>query len=289
MRIFVTILVLCTFSTTCLFSDVNYETEEEVYFNLESFIIEQKPSNIMAIRTPFYRQSENVYIYLISWGYIGIPRSTRYAVDIFTTEESWFSPYYLQDATGKGYDLYKINRELKGIVYGSNHPETYYSEVERDFLEAAKQEGLDLYVYGDEVVNFYLPDFYVSAFLRRNIGDLRTDNRFTSNETEDILPQRIDFGDSYIKGRNDAESMHTTGGWFAGGIASGLILGLIGTGIIGLAATGSDPIYIPENCDPHAYHIGYKAQSKTMNRNTALGGGLLGTAIAVVIVLSVVD
>lgn len=94
----------------------------------------------------------------------------------------------------------------------------------------------------------------------------------------------LPYSESYAKGIKDAKSFHSSGGYIIGGMASGFLLGLIGTGIITLAAGGSDPSAIPPNCEPNAYLKGYHKQSKSSNKGAALTGGLIGTAAIVLLI-----
>jgi len=97
---------------------------------------------------------------------------------------------------------------------------------------------------------------------------------------------KLSYNQSYTKGFNDATMMHSSSGYMLGGVASGLLLGLIGTVIIGVAAGGSTPSYIPEEVDPSGYQAGYFKKAKSKNQGAAWGGGLLGTAIVVGLVLA---
>jgi hypothetical protein len=85
------------------------------------------------------------------------------------------------------------------------------------------------------------------------------------------------------------------GGRFAGGFASGILLGLIGTGIT-YAIAGSDDTSLPaleaarlSTTNPAyslAYQQGYSERLKSRRRSSALTGGLLGTLTFVVIYVS---
>jgi len=93
------------------------------------------------------------------------------------------------------------------------------------------------------------------------------------------------------EGRELAESQGT-GGWFAGGVGSGLVLGLIGTAVITIAAhnTGNNvpasQQSILANRPPdisQAFSQGYREKLKSKKRTSALTGGLLGTAVFVIL------
>jgi hypothetical protein len=96
------------------------------------------------------------------------------------------------------------------------------------------------------------------------------------------------------EGRELAES-EGTGGWFAGGVASGLVLGLIGTAIITVAANNAgsnvpasqQSILAAKSPDySQAFARGYREKLKSKKRTSALTGGLLGTAAFLVIYIS---
>jgi hypothetical protein len=95
------------------------------------------------------------------------------------------------------------------------------------------------------------------------------------------------------EGRELAES-EGTGGWFAGGVGSGVLLGLIGTAVITVAANNSSnnvpasqqSILATKRPDySQAFARGYREKLKSKKRTSALTGGLLGTAAFVAIYL----
>ena len=91
-----------------------------------------------------------------------------------------------------------------------------------------------------------------------------------------------------------AADRRSLGGRFAGGLASGLLLGLIGTGIT-YAIAGSDDASLSAaeaaqlaSANPVyslAFQQGYTERLKARRKSSALTGGLLGTAAIVTIVL----
>jgi hypothetical protein len=87
--------------------------------------------------------------------------------------------------------------------------------------------------------------------------------------------------EAQAKGRLDAASAHHTTGWFFGGLASGVVLGFIGTGAItGLAAlTHPQPKQIPPGLQQDCYRDGYSSKAKRKNTLTAFIGGLVGGAV----------
>ena len=90
------------------------------------------------------------------------------------------------------------------------------------------------------------------------------------------------------RGRADADQLHSGSGWMAGGFVSGLLLGLIGTGIAWAMASSStvEVNRIPDGLDSSCYRDGYTSIAKSKNTSNALTGGLLGTAVLVVLVVS---
>jgi hypothetical protein len=91
-----------------------------------------------------------------------------------------------------------------------------------------------------------------------------------------------------IEGEADAAAQHSSTGWFLGGVGSGLLLGLIGTGVItGAAAmTHPKPEFPASGFNEKCYFHGYSSKAKKKNVWSALGGGLAGTAIFVIIYAS---
>ena len=106
-----------------------------------------------------------------------------------------------------------------------------------------------------------------------------------------------DAASTVAAGQADGETAarsHGTGGYFVGGLASGVLLGLIGTGITYAVAassateltaseltatTAKGPVY------QQGYKDGYAKQLKSSRKSSALAGGLLGTAAFVAIYL----
>ena len=106
-------------------------------------------------------------------------------------------------------------------------------------------------------------------------------------------PARVySMGDGMLDGQMFAERVGTEG-TFLGGLACGVLLGLIGTAIC-YVLTG------PASLSPREYRAmedkgsdyqvgfqqGFKTKSKSRKRGAALGGGLLGSLVGVVIYLN---
>lgn len=93
--------------------------------------------------------------------------------------------------------------------------------------------------------------------------------------------------DCDAEGKRASGDISTTGSFF-GGLAGGLFLGLIGTGIaVVVQSEPQAPYYqLPEddNCS-YAFQQGYANKGKSNKRSAALQGGLLGTAVLVVVLV----
>jgi hypothetical protein len=103
-----------------------------------------------------------------------------------------------------------------------------------------------------------------------------------------------DYMSGFVDGQSAAKTGYKSGGWSAGGVACGLCLGLIGTLVIGVAASGSHPaapvtemMRIDSTSQDHrvGFADGYEKFAKKRNVGAAVGGGLAGTALAVSILL----
>jgi hypothetical protein len=98
-----------------------------------------------------------------------------------------------------------------------------------------------------------------------------------------------------VEGQAAAASVRT-GGWFGGGLASGLLLGVIGAGITyAIASTGNVElppdkrllILSQSTSYQQAYEKGFADKVRSKRRASALTGGLLGAATGLVIYLIV--
>lgn len=90
-----------------------------------------------------------------------------------------------------------------------------------------------------------------------------------------------------LKGKMDAKTEHSAKNWFLGSFTSGVMLGLIGTGIVTVFAATSNPkpevVNIENEVNRICYVDGYTGAAKRKNTLSALGGGLVGTAILLTI------
>ena len=121
----------------------------------------------------------------------------------------------------------------------------------------------------------------------------------TEKEQDDAQSPRPDLDGSWTRchalGKEDAQD-RGTGGSFVGGLAGGVLLGLIGTGIVVLAQSKSDPpahllLEIAEEDETcrYTYLESYRSESVSKKRKSALAGGLLGTALFVAFYLVTQD
>ena len=90
------------------------------------------------------------------------------------------------------------------------------------------------------------------------------------------------------RGREAADLAHSGGGWMAGGFVSGILLGLIGTGVTWAMANSSsvEVERVPDGVESSCYREGYASKARGKNTSNALTGGLLGTAVLVLLVVS---
>jgi predicted lipid-binding transport protein (Tim44 family) len=86
-----------------------------------------------------------------------------------------------------------------------------------------------------------------------------------------------------------------TGGWFAGGLASGFVGGLIGTGVItavgassGVNLPADQRLVIANRSETYqrTFEMSFGDEVKNKRKWSALKGGLLGTAILVTAIVS---
>src|SRR5262245_10694355 len=71
--------------------------------------------------------------------------------------------------------------------------------------------------------------------------------------------------DDRLRGREAASGTHSGSGWMLGGLASGLVLGLIGTGIMyAVASSSSSEVErVPDGVDASCFRAGYTAKAKS--------------------------
>lgn len=103
--------------------------------------------------------------------------------------------------------------------------------------------------------------------------------------------QGYSLADGLLAGQQAAEAVATRFN-FKMGLASGILLGLIGTGgcyfATGPASLGDQEhrVLIAKRADYRlGFENGFKEKSKARKRRAALGGGLIGTLVAVAVLL----
>lgn len=108
----------------------------------------------------------------------------------------------------------------------------------------------------------------------------------TNNDTLKLIPlvKTMNYNDSLIKGRLDAEKDHRSVVYFWYGVGAGALLPYLGIVISGLAADGSEPKIIPANVDESGYISGYHKKTKGYNRRAALIGSIMGTIATSVVI-----
>jgi hypothetical protein len=108
-------------------------------------------------------------------------------------------------------------------------------------------------------------------------------------DTTPATPQ-WNIADCEMRGTADGQKV-STGGAFTVGITSGLLLGLIGTAIAYVGQGEPKPTQAQSAANPGtgcrlAYEDAYGKAGKSRKRNSALIGGLIGTAIIVTVIYS---
>lgn len=90
-------------------------------------------------------------------------------------------------------------------------------------------------------------------------------------------------------GKQTADSLHSSRGWFLGGLGSGYLIPVIGTGVVILTALQpvEPPSSIPAGVEEDCYRRGYQSRCHQKDVAYALLGGALGTGVAIAVVLLV--
>jgi len=148
-------------------------------------------------------------------------------------------------------------------------------------------------------VNRYISALLIVALLSVYSGPVfaQDDPAFATDSSKEEaqaldLPDNSSWADCHMMGKRHGKNVGT-GGSMAGGLVGGLLLGLIGTGIAVLAQSESDPPaeYLFEMEDrggecQYAYIEAFNSQSVSKKRKAALTGGLIGTAVLVMVVVA---
>lgn len=88
-------------------------------------------------------------------------------------------------------------------------------------------------------------------------------------------------------GKQAADSLHSSKGWFWGGVGSGFLFPPVGTGVLILMALQpvESPVSIPTGVEEDCYRRGYQSMCHQKDVAYALLGGALGTGVVIAIVL----
>jgi hypothetical protein len=112
------------------------------------------------------------------------------------------------------------------------------------------------------------------------------------NTTPPAGTPAMTMADGMVAGQAAAQTV-STGGSFAGGFVGGLVLGLIGTGIAYAVQGPADiPLVLQASNQQHGsdymvgFHQAFAEASKKKKRSSALTGGLAGTGVLVLLVVS---
>ena len=131
---------------------------------------------------------------------------------------------------------------------------------------------------------------YISLFLTVSpvyAGEITTDKPSLSGD-ETAASGKID-------GMLAAEENYSGDRWMESGLASGFLLGLIGTGIVaGVSQAGTvDPpseilLILQEKSDSYvsAYLLSYSKKAKKKRLKKSITGGLIGTVVIVAVLLN---
>ena len=130
--------------------------------------------------------------------------------------------------------------------------------------------------------------FSTTLFAQEISDSTMVENKSIDNSGAEYLRGKID-------GKADAQAYYSGGGWVGGGLAGGFLLGLIGAGVIvGVSQIGSvkpdeELLLNLESQSPEfkkGYIDGYSGKAKSKRLTKSLIGGGIGTACAVVLILS---
>jgi len=108
-------------------------------------------------------------------------------------------------------------------------------------------------------------------------------------------PKSIEYESGYLDGEASASENYSGGGWFAAGLGGGFLLGLLGGGIIvGISQSGTvEPptmhkmgVLDKSSKYKMGFYDGYSKKAKKKRLTYSITGGLLGTAVIVMVILS---
>ena len=175
-----------------------------------------------------------------------------------------------------------------GTVYHGKIVQQFLKESPDGVHKSIGDDGVERsYVH---IYKFHAPNGRIYEFESSQVENVQLGDQSINLGQKSILS----INDGYVEGRLAAE-FHGTPGWFVGGIGSGLAGGLIGTGIIwifaGSSGTGLHEFELREiHSKGDRYYRGYigghQERMQSKRKSSALGGGLIGTAVGVIILIS---
>ncbi len=125
--------------------------------------------------------------------------------------------------------------------------------------------------------------FVALAFVLAPLGTLSAQQAMPSAVRPTAVPRfSADACDSsYRRGEIVAQSSHSTGGWRAGGFASGVAFSFLGVaGATVLAGTsGAAPDSVPAQEVSSCYRDGYSTRARARNRSSALKSAPIGAIV----------
>ncbi len=125
--------------------------------------------------------------------------------------------------------------------------------------------------------------FVALAFLLAPLGTLSAQQAMPSAVRSTAAPRfSADACDSsYRRGEIVAQSSHSTGGWRAGGFASGVafsFLGVAGATVLA-GSSGAAPDSVPAQEVSSCYRDGYNTRARARNKSSALKSALIGAIV----------
>lgn len=164
--------------------------------------------------------------------------------------------------------------------------DSLYQSLKRRSVDSLSQREYDLFRPRDQLCVESQQAAGLAAQPRDSVRQgARIDTVAVVSDASNLMAQGTADGHATAEGVS-------TGGWFGGGFASGVLLGLIGTGVIWAFAAGSDseptgalkasiadrsPVY------QQGFNEAYRRKLSSKKKSSAVTGGLIGTAVFLVI------
>ncbi len=151
-----------------------------------------------------------------------------------------------------------------------------------------QKENQMITVSFQKVVSLLIAPLFLALSVRAQVPDKQIDFAQNDQVEQQLKTKLKSCRESRALGKQDAEFQHSSSGWFLGGVGSGILLGIIGTGIITAAGATSNPqpMDVPEDVMENCYRDGYRSKCRGKNAGSAFGGGLLGTVVIVGIIVA---